>query len=146
MSVWDGVLEHAGFGSSDLIQLHHLTPMHEAAARLWPQRSLITHLHGTELRMLDRIARLEAAAVALGTSFVGLPLAAGCVLTHGSDEGRGPAERRIDRDFGRFLASNQLQDRGIVNTDGERLDRCLPITPREETDRRLLRLGGEVDA
>ena len=43
-------------------------------------------------------------------------VAAGCVLTHGSDEGRGPAERRIDRDFGRFLASNQLQDRGIVNT------------------------------
>ena len=89
VSVWEGVLEHAGFGSSDLIQLHHLTPMHEAAARLWPQRSLVTHMHGTELRMLDRIARLDAAAVALGTSLEGLPGA----VASGAD-GRLPERER----------------------------------------------------
>ena len=41
--------------------------MHEAAARLWPERALVTHLHGTELKMLDRVGRLEAVAVGLDT-------------------------------------------------------------------------------
>jgi hypothetical protein len=56
VSAWEGVLERAGFGDVDVVYLHHLTPMHEAAFRLCPKRSLVTHLHGTELRMLDRIA------------------------------------------------------------------------------------------
>ena len=64
---WEGVFERAGFGHVDVIHLHHLTPMHEAAARLWPERALVTHLHGTDLKMLDRVERLDAAAVALGT-------------------------------------------------------------------------------
>ena len=53
--------------------------MHEAAFRLCPKRSLVTHLHGTELRMLDRIERLDAVAVALDTSLEGLAAAAGRV-------------------------------------------------------------------
>ena len=65
VSAWEGVLERAGFGSVDVIHLHHLTPMHEAAARLWPERALVTHLHGTDLKMLDRVGRLDAVAVAL---------------------------------------------------------------------------------
>ena len=64
---WQGVFERAGFGQVDVIHLHHLTPMHEAAARLWPDRMLVTQLHGTELKMLARIACLDAVAVALGT-------------------------------------------------------------------------------
>lgn len=89
VSAWEDVLEHAGFGDTDLIQLHHLTPMHEAAARLWPQRSLVTHLHGTELRMLDHIERLDAAAAALGTSLQGL----GAAVASG-DEARLPERER----------------------------------------------------
>jgi glycosyltransferase involved in cell wall biosynthesis len=65
VSAWEGVFERAGFGDVDVIHLHHLTPMHEAAARLWPDRALVTHLHGTELKMLDRVERLDAVAVAL---------------------------------------------------------------------------------
>jgi glycosyltransferase involved in cell wall biosynthesis len=34
------------------VHLHHLTPMHEAAHALWPDVPVITHLHGTELKML----------------------------------------------------------------------------------------------
>ena len=67
VSAWEGVFERAGFGQVDVIHLHHLTPMHEAAARLWPERALVTHLHGTDLKMLDRIGRLDAVAVALDT-------------------------------------------------------------------------------
>jgi glycosyltransferase involved in cell wall biosynthesis len=68
VSAWEGVLERAGFGRVDFIHLHHLTPMHEAVARLWPERPLVTHLHGTDLKMLDRVERLDAVAGTLGTS------------------------------------------------------------------------------
>jgi glycosyltransferase involved in cell wall biosynthesis len=35
-----------------VVHLHHLTPMHEAVRVLWPTVPVITHLHGTELKML----------------------------------------------------------------------------------------------
>lgn len=35
--------------------LHHLTPMHEAVRAVWPNTALVTHLHGTELKMLDAL-------------------------------------------------------------------------------------------
>ena len=37
----------------DVVHLHHLTPMHEAIRRVWPSVPVITHLHGTELKMLE---------------------------------------------------------------------------------------------
>ena len=40
-----------------LLHLHHLTPLHDAAARVLPGVPVLTHLHGTELKMLDAIAR-----------------------------------------------------------------------------------------
>jgi glycosyltransferase involved in cell wall biosynthesis len=54
-------------GSADLrrapiVHLHHLTPMHQAAATVMPGVPIVTHLHGTELKMLDAIARREAGA------------------------------------------------------------------------------------
>lgn len=36
-----------------VVHLHHLTPMHEAAREVWPDVPIITHLHGTELKMLS---------------------------------------------------------------------------------------------
>jgi glycosyltransferase involved in cell wall biosynthesis len=41
----------------DLVHLHHLTPMADAAAQVWPDRPTIAHLHGTELKMLAEIGR-----------------------------------------------------------------------------------------
>ena len=41
----------------DLIHLHHLTPLADAAAQVWPGRPTIAHLHGTELKMLAEIGR-----------------------------------------------------------------------------------------
>ena len=38
-----------------LLHLHHLTPMHAAAGALWPSVPIVTHLHGTELKMLAQI-------------------------------------------------------------------------------------------
>ncbi|MEP7113025.1 MAG: glycosyltransferase family 4 protein [Ilumatobacteraceae bacterium] len=37
----------------DVVHLHHLTPMHEAARVVWPDVPVVTHLHGTELKMLS---------------------------------------------------------------------------------------------
>src|SRR3954447_20422112 len=41
----------------DLVHLHHVTPMADAAAQVWPGRPTIVHLHGTELKMLAEIGR-----------------------------------------------------------------------------------------
>jgi glycosyltransferase involved in cell wall biosynthesis len=53
---WAGVLAAAGAAEHDVLHLHHLTPLHEAAARVAPGVPVITHLHGTELLMLEAIA------------------------------------------------------------------------------------------
>ena len=42
-------------GRPDVVHLHHLTPMNEAARQLWPGVPIITHLHGTELKMLEEM-------------------------------------------------------------------------------------------
>jgi len=47
-----GVLE-----GIELAHLHHLTPIHEALARLRPGLPVVTHLHGTELLMLEEADR-----------------------------------------------------------------------------------------
>ncbi len=35
------------------MHLHHLTPMHEAVRAVWPGAAVVTHVHGTELKMLE---------------------------------------------------------------------------------------------
>ena len=39
----------------EIAHLHHLTPMHYAAADSWPRAKVVTHLHGTELKMIQTI-------------------------------------------------------------------------------------------
>jgi glycosyltransferase involved in cell wall biosynthesis len=51
-------------GSADLrhariFHLHHLTPIHDAVAAVLGGVPIVTHLHGTELKMLDAIAHEE---------------------------------------------------------------------------------------
>jgi glycosyltransferase involved in cell wall biosynthesis len=53
---WANALSAAGAASADALHLHHLTPIHEAAARVAPRVPVIGHLHGTELLMLEQIA------------------------------------------------------------------------------------------
>ncbi len=56
VAAWSHVLDDAGARSADVLLLHHLTPLNEAAARVAPEVPVVGHLHGTELAMLDRIA------------------------------------------------------------------------------------------
>ena len=50
----------AGLREARVLHLHHLTPMHEAATVALGSVPIVTHLHGTELKMLDKIERSEA--------------------------------------------------------------------------------------
>jgi glycosyltransferase involved in cell wall biosynthesis len=56
VAAWCRALEEAGAADADVLHLHHLTPIHEAARRVAPAVPIVGHLHGTELLMLERIA------------------------------------------------------------------------------------------
>src|SRR3954469_1495646 len=57
VSAWERELDAAGAGDADVLHLHHLTPMNEAAARAFPGVPVVGHLHGTEVLMLREIER-----------------------------------------------------------------------------------------
>jgi glycosyltransferase involved in cell wall biosynthesis len=52
---WERALAAAGAAEADVLHLHHLTPMHAAAARVAPGVPVVGHVHGTELLMLEAI-------------------------------------------------------------------------------------------
>jgi glycosyltransferase involved in cell wall biosynthesis len=56
VDAWARALADAGARDADVLHLHHLTPMNEAARRVAPGVPVVAHLHGTELLMLERIA------------------------------------------------------------------------------------------
>jgi glycosyltransferase involved in cell wall biosynthesis len=53
---WSRELERGGAHRAEVLHLHHLTPLNEAAARIAPQVPIVGQLHGTELLMLEAIA------------------------------------------------------------------------------------------
>ena len=55
VDAWMRELHSAGAAEADLLYLHHLTPLNEAAARAFPEIPVFGHIHGTELLMLERI-------------------------------------------------------------------------------------------
>jgi glycosyltransferase involved in cell wall biosynthesis len=56
VAAWSRELTAVGAEDADVLHLHHLTPLHEAAARVAPGVPVVTHLHGTELLLLEAIA------------------------------------------------------------------------------------------
>lgn len=55
VAAWARALAGASAAEADVLYLHHLTPMNEAAARIAPGVPVVAHLHGTELLMLEAI-------------------------------------------------------------------------------------------
>ena len=53
---WSRELGRAGAREADVLHLHHLTPLNEAATRIAPHVPVVGQLHGTELLMLEQIA------------------------------------------------------------------------------------------
>lgn len=56
VETWERQLAESGAARADVLHLHHLTPIHEAAERSFPDVPRVGHLHGTELLMLRQIA------------------------------------------------------------------------------------------
>ena len=54
-AAWAAALQAAGAQDADVLHLHHLTVLNEAAARVAPAVPVVAHLHGTELLMLEAI-------------------------------------------------------------------------------------------
>ena len=52
---WSRELERVQAARADVLHLHHLTPLNEAAARVAPGVPIVGQLHGSELLMLERI-------------------------------------------------------------------------------------------
>jgi glycosyltransferase involved in cell wall biosynthesis len=55
VGAWSAALAEAASGGIDVLYLHHLTPLNEAAARVLPEVPVVGHVHGTELLMLEEI-------------------------------------------------------------------------------------------
>jgi glycosyltransferase involved in cell wall biosynthesis len=101
---WTRFLASCNAAPPDVAHLHHLTPMHEAVRAVWPDVPIITHLHGTELKML--------------ASAVDNPTA----------EDRGPWQQEW---VGRMQRWAGGSDRVVVvaKYDLELVDRLLPVEP-----------------
>lgn len=56
VAAWATAFERAGASEADVLHLHHLTPLNEAAHRVAPSVPIVGHIHGTELLMLETIA------------------------------------------------------------------------------------------
>jgi glycosyltransferase involved in cell wall biosynthesis len=57
VEAWSAELERAGAAEADLLYLHHLTPINEAAKRVAPDVPIIGHVHGSELLMLEQMIK-----------------------------------------------------------------------------------------
>ena len=55
VETWIDHLGRAEAAQADVLHLHHLTPVNEAAERAFPEVPRVGHLHGTELLMLREI-------------------------------------------------------------------------------------------
>jgi glycosyltransferase involved in cell wall biosynthesis len=55
VAAWAKELAAAGAAHAHVLHLHHLTPLNEAASLVAPEVPVVSHLHGTELAMLEGI-------------------------------------------------------------------------------------------
>ncbi|MCA1680025.1 MAG: glycosyltransferase family 4 protein [Actinobacteria bacterium] len=71
-AAWTELIERSGLAAPEVLHLHHLTPLQEAFSGRFPDTPVVTHLHGTELKMIDRAERLTRLAQGLGTDLAGM--------------------------------------------------------------------------
>jgi glycosyltransferase involved in cell wall biosynthesis len=105
VDAWAQRLEEAAADGIDLLYLHHLTPLNEAAARVLPGVSIIGHIHGTELLMLEEIEADATADGDAGTEWTErLRRWAGACerLIVGTEKGAVRAARLLDLPLERF--------------------------------------------
>ena len=114
VAAWQRELERAATGGVDVLYLHHLTPINEAAARAFPDVPVIGHTHGSELLMLEAIDSGPPAEWAHAEAWAQRmrEWAAACErLVVNSEQGRERAARLLGVDLARFeLIPNGFSD------------------------------------
>jgi glycosyltransferase involved in cell wall biosynthesis len=58
---WRRFIVESDGEAPDMIHLHHLSPLQEAFAAAYPDTPMVTHLHGTDMKMIDAIDKLSDA-------------------------------------------------------------------------------------
>jgi len=105
VEAWAAELERAGAADADVLYLHHLTPLNEAAARVVPRIPVIGHIHGSELLMLERILAGPpsgwVAAERWAERLCDWAAACSCIVVN-SPEGHSRASALLDIDPSRF--------------------------------------------
>ncbi len=106
VTAWQRALDAAGAGRADMLYLHHLTPLNEAAARGYPDLPVLGHIHGSELLMLERIAAAPSPGWPYAERWVErlCEWAAACAgIVVNSPDGQRRAARLLDLDPARFI-------------------------------------------
>ena len=106
VEAWTRELAGAGAGANDVLYLHHLTPINEAALRGFPDVPVVGHVHGSELLMLERICRGAPSHWEQAEEWAEriFRWAAGCErIVVNSPEGRDRAADLLDLDPSRFV-------------------------------------------
>jgi D-inositol-3-phosphate glycosyltransferase len=88
VSAWERIVADAWGDATRVFHLHHLTPLHEAVMRVCPAHPIVTNLHGTETKMLDRIGHLAGLARAFDEDLAG--------MADRAETGRLPSESELD--------------------------------------------------
>jgi glycosyltransferase involved in cell wall biosynthesis len=137
VAAWERILADA-WTDPHVFHLHHLTPIHEAVQRRWPARPVLTHLHGTELKMLDQIDRLADLARAFDTTLAGMADRAQAGSVPRLD-GLSPEQRALfeSTDWAHWRFGAHWAE--LLGTLARRSDRIVAITPsgRDEALRLL---------
>jgi glycosyltransferase involved in cell wall biosynthesis len=123
VEAWMRELRLAGAAEADLLYLHHLSPLSEAAARAFPELPVLGHVHGTELLMLERIASGPPAGWTHADAWAQriCEWAAGCErIVAGSAEGVRRAAAVLDLDPDRFVCVPNGFDAGFAPRQVER--------------------------
>ena len=104
-----------GAAEADVLHLHHLTPLNEAAARVAPDVPVVGHLHGTELLMLEAIELGDAGLAAR--------------------RGVGERMRRWARRCERLIVLSDTQVARAERLLGVDPERCVQVCPTASTPR-----------
>lgn len=125
----------------NLFHLQHLTPLQAAVERRWPERPVITHLHGTELKMIDRIVQLTDISQALGTDLAGMADLAGAEAMP-DPGGLSPEQRSLfeDTNWTRWRFGAHWAE--LLPALAKKSDRIIAISPHDR-DEALRLLGVE---
>jgi D-inositol-3-phosphate glycosyltransferase len=140
VTAWQRLFAQGRAADAAIAHVHHLTPQHDALARVAPNLPVVAHLHGTELKMLDGIRRRRELARRLGTDLTG--------MAAGAADGR--AETSLTDAERELLQSTRWQAwrhgdawEARLRANARRADQLVAISPHDR-DEAVRLLGVDV--